>query len=262
MILLKLAAAPAVVWLASQAGRRWGHRVAGLIGGFPLIAAPIVLFIAIDASADFGAELAWVTMAVAPGVAAHCFVYAWLARLGLPWLACLAIAWAACVGIAWVLSGFVLRGLPGFALALGQGLVLAALMPKPRTPATLAPIPGAEILVRMASALALAAAIMFGAQTFGTRVSGVLLGFPITASVLPVFTLALHGPDAAIRLLSGFAVGLLGFTTYFFVFASLVVAVGPGTALAGGAAACIAAVSAVLQWQRWRSAKESAHGAT
>jgi len=261
MILLKLAAAPAVVWLASQAGRRWGHRVAGLIGGFPLIAAPIVLFIAIDASAGFGAELAWVTMTVAPGVAAHCFVYAWLARLGLSWPLCLGIAWAACVGIAWVLSAYVLRGFAGFALALGQGLILAFLMPKPRTPATLTPIPGSEIVVRMASALALAAAIMFGAQTFGTRVSGVLLGFPITASVLPVFTLALHGPDAAIRLLSGFAVGLLGFTTYFFVFATLVASAGPGSAFTGGAAACIVAVSAVLQWQRWRASKGTARGA-
>ena len=33
MIALKLAAAPLVGWLASQAGRRFGHRVAGLIGG-------------------------------------------------------------------------------------------------------------------------------------------------------------------------------------------------------------------------------------
>jgi hypothetical protein len=235
--------------------------VAGLIGGFPLIAAPIVLFIALDASAGFGAELAWVTMTVAPGVAAHCFVYAWLARLGLPWPVCLGIAWAACVGIAWVLSAHVLRGFPGFALALGQGLILAFLMPRPRTAATLTPIPGSEIVVRMASALALAALVMFGAQTFGTRVSGVLLGFPITASVLPVFTLALHGPDAAIRLLSGFAVGLLGFTTYFFAFASLVVPFGPGLAFAGGAAACVAAVGAVLQWQRWRAAGEGARGA-
>ena len=57
MIALKLAAVPAVVWLASLAGRRWGHRVAGLIGGFPLIAGPIVLYLALgEASRAFGAE--------------------------------------------------------------------------------------------------------------------------------------------------------------------------------------------------------------
>ena len=252
MILLKLAAAPAVVWLASQAGRRWGHRVAGLIGGFPLIASPIVLFIALDASPGFAADLAWVTMAVAPGVAVHCFIYAWLARFGLRWPWCLLVAWAACVGVAWILSGWVIRGPAGFALALGQGLALAACMPRPHLPASLTPIPGFEIFVRMASALALAAAVMFGAHTFGTRVSGVLLGFPITASVLPVFTLALHGPDAAIRLLSGFAVGLLGFTVYFFIFASLIANLSPGIAFVAGFVACVATVSLVLRWQHRR----------
>jgi hypothetical protein len=256
MLLLKLVAAPAVVWLASQAGRRWGHRAAGLIGGFPLIASPIVLFIALDASRDFAADLAWVTMAVAPGVAVHCFVYAWLARAGLRWPLCLVLAWSACVGLAWVLSGWVIRGPWGFALALGQGLVLAACMPQPRMPARLTPIPGFEILVRMASALALAALVMLGAQSLGTRVSGVLLGFPITASVLPVFTLALHGPDATIRLLSGFAVGLLGFTVYFFAFASLLPALGPLPAFLAGFAVCVAAVSAVLRVQSMRTGAE------
>lgn len=255
MIVLKLVAAPAVVWLASHAGRRWGHRVAGLIGGFPLIGGPITLFIALEAPTAFTTELAWVTMAVAPGVAAHCFVYAWLARLGWHWAACLMVAWTACVGIAWFLSGWVLRGPSGFALALGQGLLLAALMPRPRTPPALTPIPGVEILVRMVSALALATAVMLGAQTLGTRISGVLMGFPITASVLPVFTLALHGPDATIRLLSGFAVGLLGFVTFFFAFASLLPGLGVGAAFAAGVLACVAAVSGVLQWQRWRGGR-------
>ncbi|MBL8384699.1 MAG: hypothetical protein JNM90_16575 [Burkholderiales bacterium] len=250
MMLLKLAAAPLAVWLSSLAGRRWGHRVAGLIGGFPLIAAPIVLFIALDAPRAFAADLAWMTVATAPGAAAHCFAYAWLARAGWRWPACLAVAWAACVGLAWVLSGIALRGPAGFALALGLGLALARAMPRARGSAVIAPIPGAEILVRMACALVLAAVIMFGAQTLGTRVSGVLLGFPVTASVLPVFTLALHGPDAAIRLLSGFIVGLLGFVTYFYAFASLVPQHGPWIALGGGLVACVAAVSAALAWQR------------
>ena len=256
MILLKLAAAPAAVWLASYAGRRWGHRVAGLVGGFPLIAAPIVFFIAQDAAPAFTEELAWTTMAVAPGVAVHCFVYAWLARLGAAWPLCLACAWSSCVGAAWVQSGFLVRGPEGLALALGQGLLLAALMPRARAAATLTPIPHFELIVRMVFALALAALLMFGAQTFGARVSGVLMGFPITASVLPVFTLALHGADATVRLLSGFALGLLGFVVYFFVFATLVTAQGPGLALAGGVIACVGAVSVALRLLRARRGTE------
>ena len=36
--LLKLALVPLVVWLASVAGRRWGHAATGWISGLPLIA--------------------------------------------------------------------------------------------------------------------------------------------------------------------------------------------------------------------------------
>ena len=254
MILLKLAAAPAVVWLASHAGRRWGHRVAGLIGGFPLIAGPIVLFIALDAGAGFGTDLAWAAMAVAPATAVHCFAYAWLARAGLGWVWCLLLAWAACVGTAWVLTGLAWRGPAGFALALGLALLLARALPAPRGEARLTPVPDAEIFVRMAAALALAAVVMLGAQNLGIRLSGVLLGFPITASVLPVFTLALHGPDAAIRLLAGFAMGLVGFTTFFFTFASLMPGWGPLPAFAAGALASVAAVSLPILWRRRRGA--------
>ena len=256
MIVLKLVAAPLVVWLASQAGRRFGHRVAGLIGGFPLIAAPIMLFLEQEAPRDLVVETAWLIMAGSPAVAAHCVIYAWLARFcegRWLWIACLLCAWAGCVAVAWVLTGWAVIGFTGYVLALGLGLLLARLMPRPRTPATLAPIPAIEIAVRMGAALALAAAAMFGAVTFGPRVSGVLLVFPITASVLPVFTLALHGADATARLLSGFALGLLGFTTYFFVFASLLGAFGPGPAFGAGALASVTAVSLVLGWQRVRN---------
>ena len=252
MIALKLVAAPLVVWLASQAGRRFGHRVAGLIGGFPLIAAPIMLFLAQDAPRDLVVETAWLIMAGSPAVAAHCVIYAWLARIcegPWRWIACLLCAWGGCVALAWVLTGWAVIGFRGYLLALGLGLLLARLMPKARTPATLAPIPAVEIGVRMGAALLLAAAAMLGAETFGPRVSGVLLVFPITASVLPVFTLALHGADATARLLSGFALGLLGFTTYFFVFASLLARAGPGLAFAAGALASLSAVGVVLGWQ-------------
>ncbi|MFN0160229.1 MAG: hypothetical protein ACKVQQ_03305 [Burkholderiales bacterium] len=252
MMLLKLAAAPAVVWLASQAGRRWGHRVAGVIGGFPLIAAPLVFFIALEVPGSFAGEIAWLTMAAAPGVAVHCFVYAWLARAGMGWPLCLAAAWFACVAAAVLLTGVIPHGWAGFALVLGVGLALAAGLPRARGSATLTVIPDLEIAVRMTAALALAAAIMFGAQTMGARASGVLLGFPITASVLPVFTLHLHGAEATIRLLSGFSTGLLGFGTYFFAFASLVEEHGAWLAAAAGAAACLATVSTVLRLQSWR----------
>lgn len=257
MILLKLAAAPAAVWLASQAGRRFGHRVAGLLGGFPLIAGPIVLFIALDAGPAFAERLTWATVSAAPGVGVHCLVYAWLARLDRPWPVCLLAAWTACVAAAWVLTGFALQGVAAVALAVGAGIALALAMPRSRAPGGAAAIPGHEIVVRMLSALLIATVVTLGANHFGPRVSGVLLGFPITASVLPVFTLAMHGPDATVRLLSGFVTGLIGFVAHFCVFALAVSPLGAGWAFMAGACTCVSTV-ALLFTMQWRRAARGA----
>lgn len=259
MIVLKLAAVPAVVWLASLAGRRWGHRVAGLIGGFPLIAGPIILYLALgSAPRDLVADTAWVTMAVAPAVGVHCLVYAWMSRLTMPrrvhWALCLLCAWTVCVITELVLSAWVIKGPAGAALALGLASLVAMLMPRVRVAVAVPRIPAFEIVVRMAAALLIAAVVMLGAEAFGPRISGALLAFPITASVLPAFTLYLYGADATIRLLSGFTVGLIGFVAYFYAFASLLLPVGAGWAFVMGVAASVVTVSLALSGQRMRKA--------
>ena len=265
MILVKLVAVPVVIWLASYAGRRWGHRVSGLISGFPLISAPIVLFLAYSAPRAFIEETAWITMTVAPAVGVHCLVYAWLARIPLVrwfpresvqrwhWVLCILGAWTACLSTEWVLSGMVIKGPLGALIAIGQMLAALALMPRPRTLAVVPAIPASEIAVRMVVAVLIAGIIMLGAETFGPRISGILLGFPITASVLPLFTLYLYGADATIRLLSGFVTGLIGFVAYFFAFASLIVPLGPWPAFIAGVFSSLAAVLVALGVQnRWR----------
>lgn len=261
MIVAKLVAVPVVIWLASYAGRRWGHRISGLISGFPLIAAPIVLFLSVEAPRPFVEAVAWATMSVAPAIGMHCLVYSWLTRLRLPqhaprhlhWMLCLASAWTSCIGVQWLLTEYALNGWTGLTLALAAMLLLQVLMPKARSAAGPPPrIPAFEIAVRMAAAVLIAAIVMLGAQAFGPRVSGMLLGFPITASVLPVFTLYLYGSDATIRLLSGFNTGLLGFVVYFFVFASSVTPLGAWPAFMAGALASVTLVSLALGWQSWR----------
>lgn len=256
MIVVKLIAVPVVIWLASYAGRRWGHRISGLISGFPLIAAPIVLFLAFGTPRGFVADTAWFTMAAAPAIGVHCLVFAWLARLHLPhkfhWAVCLASAWIACLTVQWLLSGWVIKSAQGGLLALGEMLLAAGLMPRVRAAVGVPRVPASEIVVRMVAALTIAAAVMIGAETFGPRVSGILLSFPITASVLPVFTLYLYGADATVKLLSGFVTGLLGFVPYFCVFALLIEPLGAWPAFIGGALASLISVSLALGWQSMR----------
>jgi len=259
MIALKLAAVPAVVWLASWAARRWGHRISGLISGLPVISGPILLFVALDAPPDFVARTSWTTMSASPAIAVHCLTYAWLARAPirsrLHWAVCLLAAWTAYVASAAALSATVIEGPVGALLAIGEMLLLAALMPRMRAPVAIPRIPAAEIVIRMLAALLIAATVTLGAQVLGTRLSGVLLAFPITASVLPVFTLALHGAEATVGLLAGFVTGLIGFVVYFFVFAALLVPAGLLIACLLAVACSLLAVSLAIAWQRRATAR-------
>jgi hypothetical protein len=85
--------------------------------------------------------------------------------------------------------------------------------------------------------------ILWSARAFGPVVSGVLLSVPVTGSIMPPFTLALYGADAAARLMRGFVVGISGFAAFFFV---LSVALVPLGTAAGFVAATVGALAAVF----------------
>jgi hypothetical protein len=94
--------------------------------------------------------------------------------------------------------------------------------------------------MRVGAAVALAAVILLGADTLPARVSGLLLAFPITGSILPSFTLPAYGHPATVNLLRGFANGLIGFAAFFLALPALL---GAG---ASRAAAFLAALSAAV----------------
>jgi hypothetical protein len=48
LLLLKLVLTPALIALASLAGRRWGHAVSGWIVALPLTTGPIVFFLGLS----------------------------------------------------------------------------------------------------------------------------------------------------------------------------------------------------------------------
>jgi hypothetical protein len=243
---LRLALVPAVVWLASLAARRWGHKVSGYLGGMPMIGGPITLFLAIDHGADFAAKSAAVTLAAVLGQAVHLLVFA---RVGqrTRWPVALLAGWSgfAIVGIfaAWIDPS------PAVALAMAVTGLAAAWRWLPRYQGDTTPpaVPPAELRLRLVAAFALAAAILYTARVFGPVVSGVLLSMPITGSIMPPFTLARYGPDSLARLIRGFAVGLTGFTAFFFTVASGIVAMGTAPAFAAAVLAALATVFVVAR---------------
>lgn len=215
---LRLALVPAAVWLASLAARRWGHAVSGYLGGLPLIGGPITLFLAIDLGASFAARSALFTLAAIVAQAAHLLAVAHVGRRR-GWAAALVSGWLAFTAVALAVTALPVT--PAIALALAAAGLAAAWrwLPRPQGAGSAPPIPPAELRLRLLGAFVFAALIVWSAPRLGPVASGILLSVPVTGSILPPFTLALHGPDALARLARGFVVGLSGFAAFFLVIA-------------------------------------------
>ena len=216
---LRLALVPAAVWLASLAARRWGHAASGYLGGLPLIGGPITLFLALDHGTGFAARSALFTLAAIAAQAAHLLAVSHAGRRR-GWAVSLACGWSAFAAVAIAMMAIPMTPLAALALALAGLWVAWRWLPRPSGPGSPPPVPAAELRLRILAAFAFATLVVWSAPRVGPVASGVLLSIPITGSILPPFTLALHGPDALARLSRGFVVGLSGFTAFFFVIAA------------------------------------------
>lgn len=216
---------PFAVWLASLAARRWGHAVSGWLGGFPMIGGPITLYLAIDHGPEFAARSALVTMAAVAGQSAHMLAFSFAGR-AVGAVAGLAAGWAAFACVSAVVGWLPLTPALALLIAAAGLAAMGRFLPHPRSATALPAIPPVELWLRLGAALALAAAILFGASALGPTVSGILLSLPITGSIMPPFTIALYGPDALARLQRGFITGLSGFIAFFFVVSATVVELG------------------------------------
>jgi hypothetical protein len=213
--ILKLALVPLVVWAASLASRKGGHSAAGWITGLPLIAGPIFVFLAIDQGPVFTAQAALAALTVASASIAHCLAFA-LATRRIGWLGSLLAGWVTFFGIGFALMQFSFDVWTALALTLATLALVTWLMPKTRERAGPATIPRSEIVIRMLAAFALAGVIVLGAPILGPALSGLLLTFPVSGSIIPAFTRALHGPEATIRMLRGFVGGMIAFALFIF----------------------------------------------
>src|SRR5690606_26589657 len=114
--------------------------------------------------------------------------------------------------------------------------------------------------VGVRAAVGLGAAIVLGADYFPPRVSGLLLAFPITGSILPSFTLPVYGHPATVNLLRGFANGLIGFTAFL---ATLVPLLGAWDSKAASFLAALAAAGSaawIVHRLRGATARRTAPG--
>jgi hypothetical protein len=227
LTLLKLIATPALIALASLAGRRWGPAISGWIVALPLTTGPIVFFLALSHGPAFAAETATGSLTGCFSLVAFTLAYAQLA-LRWHWLPTLAAA-----SLAFFVTTAALRNslLPAVPLWLGVlaalGLSLRVL---PRPPAALAStgqLPARwDIPLRMVIATAFVFVITSLAARIGPHLAGLLAPFPLFTATLAAFAQHQNGGAAAISVLRGLLLGLFSYASFMFTLSLMLVPAG------------------------------------
>lgn len=213
MLLLKLTLVPFFIALITLAGRRWGSRMAGLLGGFPVVAGPIVTILALEQGQDFGARTAIATIASASGVAIFAIAYSWT---------CLRAAWGWALAVAicaWCLGALCLSRLPlrvesAVVIAVVSLLLTPYLLPKVTSQPVQASAPR-DLPLRMLAGALLTLLVTSLASSVGAVWSGLLSVFPVLGSVLAVFMHRTQGASQVVLMYRGMLRGLFSFIAYF-----------------------------------------------
>jgi hypothetical protein len=242
VLLLKLFLVPALIALVTLAGRRWGPAAAGWLSAFPIVAGPILWFIAIEQGAAFAARAAIGTLSAVLAMLAFGLSYAWAATrypwpLSLP-LAYVGYAAAVIVLDLWNASTVLIAGLVVLA-----GLWLAPHLYPVMPAAAKAPAkPPNDMLLRMALGALLVLLVTHFAASLGPDLSGVFAMFPVMGTVLVLFTHRSAGAAATVQLLRGMVLGFYAFGTFCVVLAWALSVTGVGLAFL-----CALTAAAVIQ---------------
>lgn len=250
ILCIKLLLVPSLLAAVTLAARRWGGNVAGWLGGFPIVAGPVLLVVTLEQGARFGALAAAAALAAVGPTMLFVVLYAHLSARR-RWWATLILAYLAWGG-AVALVALVPPGLGVAAAVGGTGLALARVVvrtpPGPALPQVSHPL---ELPARMLVGVLLTFVASALAAAFGPRVGGFTTVFPLVASVVAGFSHALQGHDAAVRFLAGMSRGMWSVGAFCLALALLL----PRTSVAVAFAAALTATAAfhtLLRPPEWR----------
>jgi len=195
------------------AGRRWGPGVAGWLSGFPVVAGPILFFVALEQGAQFASAAAAGALTGGIGWLSFALAYAWTA-LRAPWYLALAIGLAAYLVIGLGLVAIA----PPFAVVviiIVAAVVLGPrLFPRPVRADVVVRSSGFEIYARMLAGGLLTLIVTQLSPVLGPKFSGLLSVFPVMGIVLAAFSHRSSGGAFTIRLLRGMFSGFYAFTAF------------------------------------------------
>lgn len=242
---LKLVLTPALIAVATLAGRRFGPSVGGWLVGLPFTSGPVSFFLAVEQGTSFAAAAASGSIAGAAASALFAVVYAAVARRsgwGLS-LAVASVAFLLTIAVLRLLplgGGFPVPLLPLYMLTVAAALAAIWVIAEPAALPTGVPSPRWDLPARMVVATSLVVAITGVAPILGPQLTGLVTTYPVYASVLAAFAHAQRGGTAAVHVVRGLCFGLLAFASFFFVIGALVDRAGIGPAFAGAIAAALA----------------------
>jgi hypothetical protein len=260
LIAVKVLLAPGFVVLASLAGRRFGIRVGGMLGGLPVVAAPILLVYALQHGDRFAANASAATVLGLISLMGFLLTYAWLAGRG-PWWLSLPAGWAVFALFTFLFSLVKVSAVLAL-LVVGLALLaMPALLPRAAAAerqAPSSPPPSWDLPLRAAAALALVLALTAAAGWLGPQVSGLLAPFPVIASVLAVFTHSQRGHLEVLRLLRGLLLGYAAYALFCFALALTLRPLGTAEAFVLAIGVALLCQAAVLWRQRALAAQAAA----
>lgn len=225
LLALKLVLTPAIVLVASAAGRRFGPIASGWFVALPLTSGPITVFLAIAHGRPFAARVATGSLGGAIGEASFCVAYAAIARRR-GWLASALAASLAYAATAAVLELVSVRATWPQVLALA-GVAAASLVVGiawvPTVPAEIEPkLPSRwDLPARAVVSTSFLVALTATATILGPALSGLIAVYPLYTVVLAAFAHAHQGRTGAIQVLRGLLLGLYSFVAFYTVAAML-----------------------------------------
>lgn len=246
LLAAKILLSPLCVGAVSLAGRRWGLAVAGVLGGLPVVAGPILLIETLIHGRAFGADAAAGTLLGLAALTAFVVVYGRIAAAASP-LPSVLCGWTAfLLGVAGL---SLIQPPPELSLVLVAAcfaLGLRLLPPVPSPPFAAAAPPWWDLPARALSALVLVLTLTAVSGALGPHHSGLLAPFPVITSILAVFTHA-HGGFAQVNvLLRNFLLGFYGFAAFCFVLAVALPLMTSAAAFGLATAAALAAQAATF----------------
>ncbi len=248
ILALKLALAPALISLASLAGRRWGPAVSGWFIGLPLTTGPVALILAVQEGPAYAAAAAVGTLAGGLTLVVYALAYSWLAQ---KW------RWPGAVAGSAVVVGATTAVLRGVTLTAPQWLALvtvAAAVAITRLPAARVGGPAAaaapwwDLPSRIVIATGVILTLTGLAPWLGAALTGLLATFPIYTTILAAFAQHQQGVAAAVRLQRGAVAGVFALEAFFFTLhlGLVPLGIGPAFALALAVAAPIQGLALIL----------------